>query len=178
MTLHYYIDMDGCIVQWQSHLEEVDILAPGHFETAPEEPNILELVRLLINRGESVYILSSLIDRKPTIAEEKRIWLQTHLPELSEDRYIFVPEKYHKRLYKSIKHPGEEQDHHLLLDDYGINLYDWVKEKQHHAVEVYGRNKVTPATGKEFVTLYWDQTPEDLLKTLDGVKEQIENGYY
>ena len=159
--IYYYIDMDGFIAKWQTHCTEQDILNPGYFATIPVEPQFLQLVKRLIEDNNHVYILSSLIDRKPTIEAEKRIWLKTYLPELPPTHYLFVPEGISKARYKKERHP--QANCSILLDDHGRNLEEWVKYPRHLAIETYGSNKKEAATGYRFPKIYFDQPVDDLI---------------
>ena len=115
----YYFDMDGVLAVWDTTSTKADTHEVGYFLEREQDEYIKEIILSLIEASEDVTMLTAVYtDGKA--AEEKRTWLDqmglAHVP------MIAVP-------YGSPKHLFIDADpnvNHILIDDYTVNLKEWV----------------------------------------------------
>lgn len=118
-----FVDIDGTLANWMQACSIEDCFLKGYFEKlSPQESIIFMIKRFLKNHEDvEVYVLSSVLDTPYAIPEKKK-WLKKWIPEIEEDKYIFVP--YGEEKNKYIKNINKDD---YLLDDYTINLLAWHK---------------------------------------------------
>lgn len=125
MSKQVYIDMDGTLCRFHDteHKYIEAMWEQGFYLNLKPFENLVEAINLFKTRNPHIelYILSAVLDTDPPfIAEEKRQWLQEHLPEIQNENIIFVPAGADKSEY--IKKINSEC---FLIDDYNKNLRDW-----------------------------------------------------
>lgn len=121
MNRRIFVDMDGTLAEWIEN-ESTDVLyEKGYYENLKPNEFLLQTVKELINKGEDVYILSSFLNDSKYALEEKKKWLDRYLPELSENKRLFV--KYGENKATIIPNGVTKFDY--LIDDYTKNLFDW-----------------------------------------------------
>lgn len=125
MPKKVFIDMDGTLCRFhdteKQYIERM--WEKGFYIGLKPFEEFLQAVSLCIERnpGTQFYILSAVLETEPPFAEdEKREWLHTHLPQLSDDNMIFVPAGSDKSLYF-----GQIDTDCYLIDDYNKNLFEW-----------------------------------------------------
>ncbi len=120
-TVHYYVDMDGVLAKWNADASEEETHEHGYFINREAELSAVALVRLLIDAGKKVHILSSVYEDDHS-AREKREWLDS--VGLKDVDAIFVPYGEDKNQYVDA-----EGSLPVLIDDYSKNLTAWESMK-------------------------------------------------
>lgn len=118
----FYFDMDGVLAEWQTNIPSFEALyEKGYFLSLSPMKNIVCLMKDLMERGCEVYVLTSYLTDSKYAKDEKRLWLKNYIPELPEDRIIYVHYGDHKSDYVDVSKDS------VLFDDYTVNLMDWMK---------------------------------------------------
>lgn len=121
MNRRIFIDMDGTLAKWKNVLNADELYEQGYYLNLEPNLKLIEEIKSLIWKGEDIYILSSFLDGSKYALDEKNKWLDKYLPELDNERRIFV--KYGDNKSDYIKLGISNSDY--LLDDYTKNLIDW-----------------------------------------------------
>lgn len=121
--MRLFIDMDGTLAKW-NNVEYEQLFEKGYYRNLEPNQDILQEVNTLIKQGENVYILSCVLPDSKYALDEKKEWLREYLPELSEDKYIFVPNGQNKAEYLK-QHYSPITKYDYLVDDYTKNLQEW-----------------------------------------------------
>ena len=112
----FYFDMDGVIARWNPDATEADTHQDGYFLEREPEKGIIELMKLLRQKGFRVEILTAAyVDG--TARQDKQNWLLAN--ELAWVKLNFVPYGQSKANYVE-KNAGS-----VLIDDYSHNLREW-----------------------------------------------------
>lgn len=132
----YYFDMDGVLANFHKAYATNKATAMSRKAMAELEPftENVATVRNLINKGESVYILTKAANENGKAG--KIDWLAKYIPEVKAERFICIVG--HGKKVDFIREPG------VLVDDDPKNTREWVKG---------GYEAVTLATKGEAVTL-------------------------
>ena len=118
MKIRYFIDMDGVLAKWNPDASEEDTHEKGYFSAREPEESAISLVKLLVENGRDVSILSAAYGDGHS-AKEKAEWLKKF--GLGEVPAIFVPYGEDKWAYAKCA----DYDMPVLLDDYSRNLNSW-----------------------------------------------------
>lgn len=121
----FFIDMDGTLAKW-NNVEYEQLFEQGYYLNLAPALQFIGDVRNLIKSGEDVYVLSCYLTGSAYALEEKKEWLKRYLPELSEDKQIFVPDGENKAEYLR-EHYSPITNRDYLVDDYTKNLIEWKK---------------------------------------------------
>lgn len=121
MNRRIFIDMDGTLAKWKNVINADELYEQGYYLNLEPNSKLIEEIKSLIWKGEDIYILSSFLDGSKYALDEKNKWLDKYLPELDNERRIFV--KYGDNKSDYIKSGISNSDY--LLDDYTKNLIDW-----------------------------------------------------
>lgn len=116
--------MDGTLAKWHNATPE-ELLEEGYFRNLEPNEDLLNDVNELISQGENVYILSCYLTDSKYALEEKKEWCREHLPELSEDKYVFVPYGESKAKVFNERGLSPITNTDYLIDDYSKNLFEW-----------------------------------------------------
>lgn len=84
---------------------------------------LVKAVSLCIRRNPDTdfYILSAVLETEPPFAaDEKRKWLHKYLPQISDDKMIFIPAGADKAQFID-----QIDESCYLIDDYNKNLREW-----------------------------------------------------
>ncbi len=120
-----FIDMDGTLCRFHDtdHNYIERMWEKGFYIGLKPFEELVKAISLCADRNPDVefYVLSAVLETEPPFAEdEKRQWVQEHIPQIKPERMIFVPagadkasfiENFDKNCY--------------LLDDYNKNLREW-----------------------------------------------------
>lgn len=132
--MRLFVDMDGTIAKWNNVAFE-QLYEKGYYRNLEPDNDILQEVKMFIETGFDVYILSAYLPdvkdektgkliKKSYALDEKKEWVKEHLPELKENNAIFVPYGTNKAEYLRDNYsPVYKNDY--LLDDYTKNLDEW-----------------------------------------------------
>lgn len=121
MKRRIFVDMDGTLAEWRN-IEDTEVLyEKGYYESLKPNEFLLQEIKKLIRKGEDIYILSSFLDDSKYALEEKKIWLKKYLPELPDEKKIFVKYGDNKTAYI----PDSINSYDYLIDDYTKNLLEW-----------------------------------------------------
>lgn len=118
-SIKIYVDMDGVLAKWDSGASLEETYLPGFFLTRQPEPSVIGAVKILMEQGLDVCILSCAYENGYA-AVEKGVWLDR--AGLSDIPRVFVP--YGKKKTDYIR----TADVSVLLDDYSRNLHEWREE--------------------------------------------------
>lgn len=121
MNRRIFVDMDGTLAEWRN-IEDTEVLyEKGYYESLKPNAFLLKEIKNLIRKGEDVYILSSFLDDSKYALDEKKLWLKKYLPELPDEKKIFVKYGDNKTAYI----PNKIDSFDILIDDYTKNLLEW-----------------------------------------------------
>lgn len=134
IIVRLFVDMDGTIAKWNNVAFE-QLYEKGYYRNLEPDNDILQEVKMFIETGFDVYILSAYLPdvkdektgkliKKSYALDEKKEWVREYLPELKEKNAIFVPYGTNKAEYLRDNYsPVYKNDY--LLDDYTKNLDEW-----------------------------------------------------
>lgn len=121
--MRIFVDMDGTLAKW-NNVEFEQLFEEGYYRNLEPNKELLNEVNDLIRLGEDVYILSAYLTESKYAKKEKEEWVKQYLPELKEEKQIFVPYGTNKAEYlKEHYSPITNKDY--LVDDYTKNLLEW-----------------------------------------------------
>lgn len=155
MSLKVYMDMDGCLARWNP-VPIAETKKLGYFRNRAAEPNLVNLVHLMIMDGIEVNILSAAYQDDHSAAD--KIWWLQHIG-LGNVPAIFVP--YGECKFDYI--PANKRDN-ILIDDYSANLRDW-----EHAgnTGIKFRNQINGTQGTwTGLSINWEMSSSDMLSFL------------
>lgn len=154
--MRFFIDMDGTLAKW-NNVEFEQLFEQGYYRNLEPNNDILNDVNRLIEQGEDIYILSCVLPESQYALEEKKAWLKEYVPNLSEDKYIFVPYGKNKADYlKEHYSPITNKDY--LIDDYTKNLIDW---KEYGGIGVKYLNGINHTKGTWHGLMVYDDKMYD-----------------
>lgn len=121
------VDMDGTIVVWRGASSEEDLFQKGFFLNVGAYPSVLSAVKEIIKTRKDieVYIVSAVLNDSKYAIDEKNQWLDMYLPEVNKAHRIFTLPHETKAETVS-KFADFKHDIIALLDDYTLNLKEWV----------------------------------------------------
>ena len=122
--MRIFVDMDGTLAKW-NNVEFEQLYEKGYYRNLEPNQDILNEVNELIKQGEDVYILSCYLKDSKYALQEKKQWCQEYLPNLSEDKYVFVPFGESKAKVFDKRGLSPITNHDYLIDDYTKNLLEW-----------------------------------------------------
>lgn len=150
-----YMDMDGCLARWNP-VSVNETKKVGYFRNRIVEPNLVDLVRLMVLDGIEVNILSAAYQDDHSAAD-KKWWLQQI--GLGMIPAIFVP--YGKCKFDYI--PESKKDN-ILIDDYSANLRDWERAGN---TGVKFRNQINGTRGTwTGLSIDWKMSSSDMFSYL------------
>lgn len=117
-----FVDMDGTLAEFKP-VDTLEVLyEKDYFLNLKPNENVLGAIKQLIAKNDiDVYILSAYLSDSHYALDEKNAWLDKYLPELPQEKRLFVP----CGTDKSIVVPGHIKHDDYLLDDYTKNLSEW-----------------------------------------------------
>lgn len=121
--MRIFVDMDGTLAKW-NNVEFEQLFEKGYYRNLEPDMEILNEVNNLIRQGEDVYILSAYLTESDYAKNEKQEWVKQYLPELPEEKQIFVPYGTNKAKYLK-EHYSPITNTDYLIDDYTKNLQEW-----------------------------------------------------
>lgn len=118
-----FIDMDGTVAKIFDKPNYLEAMyEKGFFANLKPYAWVKELNEFCKDRKD-VYIVSACVDT-PYCEQEKKYWLKTYLPYIPLDHYIFTKIGENKA-EKVTERVGVKADFYILIDDYGVNIYEW-----------------------------------------------------
>ena len=122
----FYIDMDGVLAKWEAGCTFERTLEPGYFYSLEVENAIKEAIRLLLDNGFNVSLLSAAYMNG--IAEvDKDRWLNDN--DMKDFPRLFVPCGQNKADFIN----ANKDVLYVLLDDYNFNLKAWKETNKNGA---------------------------------------------
>lgn len=120
-----FVDMDGTVAEWKAADEFEDLYEEGYFSSLRPYQNVVEAIRLLAAGADAleIYTLSAVLPDSPYSIPEKMGWLDRYMPFIAHDHRLFI----HNGVEKLSAAPGGVRPNDVLLDDYSLNLGQWVK---------------------------------------------------
>lgn len=117
-----FVDMDGTLAEFKTVDTLETLYEKNYFINLKPNENVLGAIKQLIADNDfDVYILSAYLTDSRYALEEKNAWLDKYLPELPQEKRLFVP----CGTDKSVAVPGLIRPDDYLLDDYTKNLSEW-----------------------------------------------------
>ena len=117
-----FVDMDGTLAEFKPVDTLETLYEKDYFLNLKPNENVLGAITQLIAQNDiDVYILSAYLSDSHYALYEKNAWLDKYLPELPQEKRLFVP----CGTDKSIVVPGHIKHDDYLLDDYTKNLSEW-----------------------------------------------------
>lgn len=117
-----FVDMDGTLAEFKTVDTLETLYEKDYFINLKPNENVLGAIKQLIADNDfDVYILSAYLTDSRYALEEKNAWLDKYLPELPQEKRLFVP----CGTDKSVAVPGLIRPDDYLLDDYTKNLSKW-----------------------------------------------------
>lgn len=117
-----FVDMDGTLAEFKTVDTLETLYEKDYFLHLKPNENVLGAIKQLIADNDiDVYILSAYLTDSRYALEEKNAWLDKYLPELPQEKRLFVP----CGTDKSVAVPGLIRPDDYLLDDYTKNLSEW-----------------------------------------------------
>ena len=112
-----FVDMDGTLAEFKTVDTLETLYEKDYFINLKPNENVLGAIKQLIADNDfDVYILSAYLTDSRYALEEKNAWLDKYLPELPQEKRLFVP----CGTDKSVAVPGL-----IRPDDYTKNLSEW-----------------------------------------------------
>lgn len=129
---NYYIDMDGVLVKYDRSAYLGDnprYLRKGehYFRDLIPDTRMLQVVETLLNKKQSVSILTSITNNGDLYAEhigDKIAWLKRYLPELNIQTQFITTISAKRDIITAIQ-SRELTNHDILIDDFNRNLVNW-----------------------------------------------------
>lgn len=117
-----FVDMDGTLAEFKTVDTLETLYEKDYFLHLKPNENVLGAIKQLIADNDfDVYILSAYLTDSRYALEEKNAWLDKYLPELPQEKRLFVP----CGTDKSVAVPGLIRPDDYLLDDNTKNLSEW-----------------------------------------------------
>lgn len=117
-----FVDMDGTLAEFKTVDTLETLYEKDYFINLKPNENVLGAIKQLIADNDiDVYILSAYLTDSRYALEEKNAWLDKYLPELPQEKRLFVP----CGTDKSVAVPGLIRPDDYLLDEYTKNLSEW-----------------------------------------------------
>ena len=117
-----FVDMDGTLAEFKTVDTLETLYEKDYFINLKPNENVLGAIKQLIADNDiDVYIRSAYLTDSRYALEEKNAWLDKYLPELPQEKRLFVP----CGTDKSVAVPGLIRPDDYLLDDYTKNLSEW-----------------------------------------------------
>lgn len=118
-----FVDMDGTLAEFKVVDTLERLYEPGYFLNLEPNVNVVSAIKELIDNHKEidVYIMSAVLSDSKYALNEKKEWLQKHLPEISMEKCIFPPCGSDKKDFI----PNGVRSDDFLLDDYSVNLNAW-----------------------------------------------------
>lgn len=123
--MRLFVDMDGTLAKWNNVAFE-QLYEEGYYRNLEPNKRLLNDIKYLLQKGNyDIYVLSAYLTDSKYALQEKKEWLKEHLPELPEEKQLFVPFGESKVAFfdKNNLTPITATD--ILLDDYTKNLLEW-----------------------------------------------------
>lgn len=161
--MRYFIDMDGTLCHWKTNASDEELMQQGFFLTMNPMERVIQAVRLLIQDGNDVYILSKYMTESFYALSEKNTWLDKYLPECDKEHRIFCP--YNEPKFSLV--PDGLRGDDILIDDYSPNLFEW---------EAHGGKALKIMNGLNGTKMTWQgakifgtDAPEKIKKDVLGI---------
>lgn len=142
-----FIDMDGTLAKIfdkPNYLEQM--YEKGFFLNLKPYSWVKQLNKFCKDRND-IYILSACVDTE-YCEKEKRAWLKTYLPNIPLNNHLFT-KVGESKAEKVVEIFGEKTDFFVLIDDYGVNLYEW-QMQDYNFIGVKFLNGINDKKGKHY----------------------------
>ena len=164
----YNIDMDGVLAVFEKENSIEDTFVEGYFATRKPENVMIEAVKMMINAGKNINILSSAYDNGKAVPE-KAGWLDEHLGKEGYGR-TFVPYGEDKTSYM----PHGKVN--VLVDDFSKNLHSWIRTafegETNVAFKFYNGINGTKGTWTSYAITN-RMTAEEIYNEITAISEKI-----
>lgn len=121
-----FLDMDGTLTRFHDEVQYLERMwEKDFFRNLKPFQNMIDAVKLYMTQhpDTEVFILSAAIEGNPPYCcKEKQQWIDEHLPEVDKMHRIFTKVGVPKSSYIS----GGVDSSDYLIDDYNVNLHEWL----------------------------------------------------
>ena len=118
-----FFDMDGCLCEFKKVPTLELLYEQGYFANLTPHKNVMGALRMLRSDPSlEVYVLSAYLSDSKYALDEKHQWLDNNISELDHDHRFFTP----CGCAKSDAVPGGIREDDILIDDYSLNLHEWI----------------------------------------------------
>lgn len=125
LTRRLFVDLDGTVAEWKTVKEFEELYTQGYFSTLQPYQAVIDAIEMIANPSNNVevFTLSAVISDSPYAIPEKMDWIDRHMPFIGRTHRIFTV--YGESKANAI--PGGIRSSDVLLDDYTMNLNQWVQ---------------------------------------------------
>lgn len=118
-----FVDMDGTLAEFNPTKKLEDLFEEGYFKNLKPYQTVVDAIKYIIqnNPDIEVFVLSAYLTDSEFALDEKKEWLDQHLPELDANHRLFCACGSDKGAVV----PGGIRHTDRLLDDYTHNLVLW-----------------------------------------------------
>lgn len=121
--MRLFVDMDGVMAKWRSTSKVEELMEEGFFADMYPQRQVIEAVQSIAEEGKAaVFVLSKYLEESPYALAEKNEWLDKYIPIIDGEHRLFCP----CNKQKADMVPDGIQEWDVLLDDYTVNLNEWV----------------------------------------------------
>lgn len=147
MKKTYFFDMDGTLARFYKDKNCLTNMSKeNYFAKLLPYGHLVNFVKLLIQRGEKVYILSACVPTK-YCAQEKIGWIKKFIPDMPIENILLLECGQSKsETVKNIFYT-DIVPNMILIDDYSANIYDW---EQNGGTAIKFINEVNNGSGKNY----------------------------
>ncbi len=162
-----FVDMDGTLAEFNPVAKIEQLYEEGYFFHLEPLENIVSAVRELNqNPNYDVYILSSVLENSIYAQNEKIEWLKTYMPELNSEQVIFSLCGQSKINFV----PGGVKQTDILLDDYTLNLNEWIQAGGKPVKVLNGINNTHRNWRQD--TIHYQSNPSDITHEIQKISNR------
>ena len=160
-----FVDIDGVLAEyrWSGIGEE---RKKGHFLSLEANRALCAALQELKRAGTDIYIVSKIMSDAPYCLPEKEQWLRRELPEIGQEKYIFVDSNANKSEVVAATIGTDINSNAVLLDDYTKNLQEWERAGGTAVKalnEINGKGKIWQG---ERIDIRKDRPKEEMISSL------------
>lgn len=120
----YFFDMDGTLADFYADPDYLERMYDrGYYANLSPHQRMIDYLKnkMEVYGKKQVFILSACVDTE-YCADEKLQWLKTYIPEMLPENIILMQAGQNKANFV----PGGIDRHCILIDDYSVNLNEWI----------------------------------------------------
>lgn len=171
--IRVFVDMDGTLAEFKSVSKIEELFEEGYFLNLKPLDNMVTAIRELNqNPNYNIYILSSVLEQSKYAHHEKMEWLGSYIPEITPNQVIFSVCGQNKTDFV----PNGIKSTDILLDDYNLNLNEWMQEGGKPIKVLNGINNTH--RNWKLATVHFKSDPSDITHSIkkistEGIQQHI-----